>query len=654
MLILIFLAVHFVALFSPSLLDDADSTHALAVQHMVSSHNWVTMYVDGIRYLQKSPLPYWFAAIDFHIFGQNVFSVHLPITLSVLACAILAWFWGRRAYGERAAFYAALAILTAFGTFLWTRFMIPDSMVTFFIALALYWFLCGLEDRKPWKFYAAYAAVALGLLAEGLVAPVFFAGALIPYLIITGEWRRWREMHLFTGFLVFLAIGAPWHVLAAIQNPDHGHPHRIPTPGNVHGFLWFYFINEQFLRFLGERFPHDYNKQSPVAYWIGQLVWLFPWSLFLPAALVRAWRNRRTFAADLSYDSTNTIQFLDPRQTAHAASSQAARVRFRARTSLLLTVYAVFILIFFAFSTNQEYYTWPAWFAILLLIAGALAMIEEAPAGDSRWINTSSKWITGMLAFFTVIGILAAAALAWGLWTSRHLPFEPDIGALLAHRGVGHYSLASSHLFDLTGRSFAALRLPAAIAAIVLLIGPITAWILRRKGHGLESTTSIAFTAAIFLIAAHIAFVRFGSMLSSRPFADTINAVAATPGNHNYKLIIYGDVASGDSIIFYTHHQALLAHGTTSYFQMQPAIDGHSANEVFGSPLIWGSCYPDAPHIFMDDPQLLAMWDKEPRIFLFVPGEFHDHVVQIFSEHHLPLYEIQDLSDKTLYTNRPL
>ena len=109
MLLLVFAAVHVAALFTPPLLDDADATHATAAQYMARSGDWVTLKVDGIRYLEKPPLPYWLAAADYRIFGFNVFATHLPLTLGVLGLAVLAWAWGRRAYGERAAFYAALA-----------------------------------------------------------------------------------------------------------------------------------------------------------------------------------------------------------------------------------------------------------------------------------------------------------------------------------------------------------------------------------------------------------------------------------------------------------------------------------------------------------------------------------------------------------------
>ena len=77
-------------------------------------------------------------------------------------------------------------------------------ILTLLIALALYLFLTGLEDRQPARIYCTYVLLALAMLAKGLIAPVFFLGGVIPYLLLTGQWRRWREFHLFTGTLLFL------------------------------------------------------------------------------------------------------------------------------------------------------------------------------------------------------------------------------------------------------------------------------------------------------------------------------------------------------------------------------------------------------------------------------------------------------------------
>lgn len=615
LLLLVFLAVYFAALFSPPLLNDADATHANAAQHIVLSHDWVTLKVDGIRYLEKPPLPYWMAAIDYHIFGFNAFATHLPMTLGVLALAWLGWCWGRRAYGERTGFYAALSVLTSIGVFLFTRIMIPDVLLAFLIGFGLYTFLTGLEDRKPARFYLAYAAIAVSMLAKGMVGPVFFVGTLIPYLIWTGDWRRWREFRLGSGILLFLAIAAPWHILAGLHNPDQGHPvGNHPTPGNVHGFFYFYFINEQVLRFLGDRYPDDYNKLPAILYWSLHLVWLFPWSIYVPIVFRRVWRSRASWWKDM-----RPSRFLAREST------------FRRKSSLLLSIYAGFVLVFFSLSTNQGYYTFPAYLPLLILTAAILA---DAEMGTGKVL----KWLDRTHAGFAIIGLCLAGALCYGLWLARGVPYTPDIGALAKYRNVGNNTLAMSDFFNLTGHAFASLRLPAILAAVTLGLGPLIAWRLRRKRRHFESTASVAFTAAIFLIAAHIAFVRFGPMLSSYKFAETINHIAGQSDGLNdaaakrATLILYGDQSFGSSIIFYTRRQALLVNGRTS-------------------SMIWGSCYPDAPHIFLNDQQLMAMWGKGPRKFLAVPEKWSAHVEALLGGRG---YVVQRLGAKTLYTDRPL
>jgi 4-amino-4-deoxy-L-arabinose transferase-like glycosyltransferase len=621
-LLLLWFAVHFAALFSPPLLDDADAAHANAAQHMALSGDFVTLKINGIRYLEKAPLTYWLAAFDYHVFGYNVFSAHFPMALGVLATAWLAWHWSRRAFNERAAFYAALALLTGVGVFLFTRIDIPEALLTFFIGLALYCFLVGLEDKRPALFYVSWASLAIATLAKGLIAPVFFFAAAIPWLAVTGDWRRWREMRIVTGFALFLAIAAPWHILAGVRNPDQGNPvGNHPTPGHVHGFFYFYFINEHVLRFLGKRDPRDYNKQPGWVYWVGQIAWMLPWSLYFPLVIRRAWRTRLRWRSNL------------------AQPDDAAR--FRSRSIWLLAIYAGFMLVFFSISTNQEYYTYPAYLPILMLTAGVLASFElRAERIDVDAREDTDKWLMGAHLLFAVVGVLSAVALIYGLWSSRHLPFVPDIGTLLAHRGVGNYSLSMSHLFDLTGPSFAALRLPAAVAAVVLLVGPLLALELRRKERHFEATLSVGFTMAIFLIAAHIAFVRFAPMLSSKPMAATINRIAGYPATESPSdpaaqratLIVYGDQSDGSSVLFYTRRQALLVHGRSS-------------------TMLWGSMWPDAPHIFIDNRELAAMWGTGNRKFLFAQGERRDQVEAVLGKRLIP---VQELADKMLYTDRPL
>lgn len=639
LLILIFAGVQFASLFTPPLLDDADASHAEAAQHMAETGDLVTLHINGIRYLEKPPLPYWIDAALYRIFGQNVFATHLPNALAVLGCAWLAWLWAERAWGRRAALYSALGVLTAIGPFLFTRFAIPEALLSFFFLLALYCFLTGMESRRPARFYVMWIALALATLTKGLIAPVFFIAAVVPLLLLSGQWRRWLQFKPFSGFLLYLAIAAPWHILAGIANPDQGHPiGNHPTPGNVHGFWYFYFVNEHFLRFLGERFPHDYNKLPFAAYWLLHFVWLFPWSLFLPAMLVLAWRTRRTWLQHLRRDSGQTVDFYIDFAAREDVASYVERLKFRVRTIWLLGLFAAFILLFFSISTNQEYYTFPAWPPLLILTAGVVATIEEGDESDDSRHTLSTAWLTGGQAVFAVAGVLSAAALAWGLWTSRHLPFVSDIGTLLAHRDVGGYTLSMSHLFDLTGPSFAALRLPAALAMLALLIGPAVGWALRVRRRHIAATIIVALTSAVFLVAAHIAFARFEPMLSSKQLADTI----LRDGSPSDSFIIYGDQSDASSVIFYTHDFLR----KPAYLVLEPCSPTGA-----GSSLLWGSCYPDAPKIFLNDDQLSKLWGTGDRKWIFAQDTYQSKVEQLLAGR---LYPVQTIADKALWTDRPL
>ncbi|WP_074654776.1 ArnT family glycosyltransferase [Terriglobus roseus] len=590
LLVVLWIAVYAAALFAPPLLDDADATHASAARNILLTHDFVTLRVDGIRYLEKAPLPYWLVAGVFRIFGFNAFAVHLPQALGVLLLALLAYRWARRAWNERTALYAGLMVLTSVGVFLFTRVFIPEVLLSLFLAATLYAVQRGLEERSPRHIYAAWAFLALAVLTKGLIAIVFVGGALMLYATIMAEWRRWRELRLVTGTLLFLAIAAPWHILAGLRNTG---------AYGGHGFFWFYFVNEHFMRFLGRRIPHDYNKLPGGLYWLLHLAWLFPWSLFFPAGFAVAWLRRGRFSG--------------------------LRHTYEGRTLLLLTSFAALILVFFSISTNQEYYTFPAYLPLAVLTAAGLTAAERHARVRG--------WLTAAHAAFAVLGLAIAATLASGLWSSRHLPYVSDIGALLAHRGVGDYTLSMSHFFDLTGPSFAALRLPAALAAVVFAIGPTLAWFLRRRGQAVQSTIAVALTSGVFLIAAHIALIRFAPMLSSAALADTYIAAEHSgviePGT---QLMLYGDQAYGSTLPFYTG-------------RIVPLVEGRSTSMWFGST------FQDAPPIFLSNADLTGNWGKGPRKVLFVPEEKRQVVDRLLGTRGIIMSEV---SGKALITDRPL
>src|ERR1700682_1260876 len=240
-LFVFWLTVYGSGIFRPALLDDADSVHAEAAREMVLSNDWVTLHANGIRYLEKEPLLYWSIAMSFKLFGVHDWSARLPLALGMLALIIAVYFVGWRAFNETAGWYASLAAGFTFGPYIFTRFLIPDILVGLWLILSLHFFLRSWEAPAPGRFdcWAMAACCALNVLTKGLIGLVFPVATIGLCLALTGNLRRLFKMHLLSSLMIFLAIAAPWHILAGIRNPDQG---------TVRGFFWFYFVNEHFLR----------------------------------------------------------------------------------------------------------------------------------------------------------------------------------------------------------------------------------------------------------------------------------------------------------------------------------------------------------------------------------------------------------------------
>ena len=135
--LVLFALIYVGSLFSPGLQDDADSTHAEAAREMSVTHDYVTLKVNGNRYLEKAPLMYWAVSVCYVLFGTKEFAAHLPVALSMLLLVLLAMRWGRRAFGDRAAVYAGLFVATTVGCYLFTRILIPESILSLFIAASV-------------------------------------------------------------------------------------------------------------------------------------------------------------------------------------------------------------------------------------------------------------------------------------------------------------------------------------------------------------------------------------------------------------------------------------------------------------------------------------------------------------------------------------
>jgi 4-amino-4-deoxy-L-arabinose transferase-like glycosyltransferase len=584
-LFLLWVCIYGPGLFRPSLFDDADSAHAEAGREMLTLHDWVTLHENGIRYLEKAPLPYWAMAMSFRLFGVSEWSARLAQGLGVLLLALVLVHMGRKFLSAEAGIWAGMVSVTAFGPYLFTRILIPDLLVGLWIALGLYFFLRGWQQERPslWSCWGLAATVALNVLTKGLIGLVFPCAIIFMFLLLVGDLRHLLKMRVISSTVVFVLIAAPWHVLAALRNPP---------AGQAKGFLWFYFVNEHLLRYLGKRYPADYGTFPLLLFWGMILVWLLPWSAFLPQAVRQV--------------------TLRPLKTAERRRSPEAAL-------LLFFVWAATILLFFSFSTRQEYYLAPALPALALLLGNLLAQESQSAYGGEA---ARSGRISATV--FLVVGLLISG-VAVTLALISHAP-PPGVGlADLLNKNPDAYVLSLGHFLDLTGSAMSLFRDPLIGTAVAFLLGSILNWYLRRRGSPRAANWVLAFMMCAFIECAHIALGVFAPVLGSKPLAEAIQQ-EYRPGE---QIVCDGEYANASSINFYTGVQMLIFNGR---------ING----------LWYGSLFPDAAPIFIDDAQLTRIWSGPKRVY-FVTGSDERRA---YLENLGSAYELARAGGKFVFSNR--
>jgi 4-amino-4-deoxy-L-arabinose transferase-like glycosyltransferase len=562
--------------------DDVDAVQAQIARNMLSSGDWVTARLDGVAYLEKSPLIYWMMAATFKVVGVHDWAARLPLAFS---CILLCWItyrFGRWAFDDDSGIYAGLALATGVGLFLFTRILIPDAIVTLTITGAIWAWLRLLEpdEDEPLKWAIVLgASMGLGLLLKGLIAVVFPVLAGLVYMAVTRQlfsWSAWKRLHLVLAVIVALAIAAPWHILATMQNPPYLAFSLHAGPGEYRGFFWFYFFNEHLLRFLNLRYPRDYNTVPRLLFWSLNLVWLFPWSVYLLGA------------PTLSYKP----------------ATRAGRAR------LMAVCWIAVVMVFFTFSTTQEYYSMPIYPALALLIGSVLA-------AGGRWVRVGSRVLTVMTTVIFVV-LVAILALVW------RAPAEGDISRALA-QNPDVYTLSMGHMLDLRLAAFAYLKLPLALAA--LAFGSASLALVLWKNELRAATISLAVCMIVFLQAARLALVEFDPYLGSYSLAVALEQ--SPPG----ELIGANEYYAFSSVYFYTNRSALL-------------LNGRAAN------LEYGSYAPGAPQVFIDDAKFVELWNSPARHYLLVYGATMPHIEQLVGRSQM--HVVKENGDNFLLTNQPL
>lgn len=247
-----------------------EGRYSEVAREMLARHNFITPSIDGIPFLDKPALYYWVQSFFIKLFGIHEWSLRLwPALMGTLGC-VATYITGQRLFSRLTGWCGALILGTSLFYYSMSHFADMDLMIAVLISCSLYAFLIGLNTTTPnakYDFWLAYLFGGLGFFTKGLIAIAFPALIFLAYATIHNRWSDFKRIRLGSGLLIILAINLPWFILVQKHNPD---------------FLHYFFINQQFERYVGHQFnDHAGAWLYPTIITVGVL----PWSLFLIGAL---------------------------------------------------------------------------------------------------------------------------------------------------------------------------------------------------------------------------------------------------------------------------------------------------------------------------------------------------------------------------------
>ena len=234
------------------LMDPSEARYALICKIMAESGNYLEpkLIHEGVlmNFEGKPPLCFQTGAVACQIFGVDLFAVRLPSTLFAAALLAVLYRVVRRIRGKDVARLAVLLTLGSPVFFMYAGMCMTDMALAFCVCSAVFLYMLfdheTVRRNKKLASTGFFAALALGMLVKGPVALVMAGLPVFLFVLLGNRWRDLKNHAWALGFAVFFLIAAPWYVLMQRENPD---------------FLYYFFVNENFKRFLFKDYGDQYG-----------------------------------------------------------------------------------------------------------------------------------------------------------------------------------------------------------------------------------------------------------------------------------------------------------------------------------------------------------------------------------------------------------
>jgi 4-amino-4-deoxy-L-arabinose transferase-like glycosyltransferase len=374
------LLLFFVALGSWGFIDPGDGYFSEAAREMMERGDYIVPHLNYQIYFSKPILIYWLIISAYKVFGVCEFAARFWSAATATAAVLVTYWTARSIWTKRAGLIAGVALASSPLVVTFARMSLIDMSFSALVGISIAataMTLCT-QSKRWWP--VLYVALGLAALDKGPAAVVLYIAGMLGYLVVSkptvaSTLALFGKLRVLPGMWIFSAIAIPWYI--AVGAATNG--------------LWpqVFFMFENLGRFAG----HTNHRNPYLWFYIPVVAYgLFPWSMFLPAALMApvqdAWRRWRS-GATIARDEKETGE-------------------------MLFACWALGVVIFFSLSmTKLQTYVLPAWPAMATLIGVSLdRFITLSERGNRMRYLQRTGLIMGVLGGLLLVAALLATAVS--------------------------------------------------------------------------------------------------------------------------------------------------------------------------------------------------------------------------------------------------